>query len=75
MLEIVAKRAALRPSDAGQAQGCSSADGLDTDVSYHQLGVVALAPNSHLNNWTFILFQLGIIYACILYYAFTRDND
>lgn len=63
MLEIVAKRAALRPSDAGLAAECTSADGLNSDVS-----------SNTFSSWALILLQIATSFACILYYAKTRDS-
>lgn len=71
MLEIVAKRAALRPSDT-IAHGISSSqtiDGLESDVSeccYSPLMYKTVSKTS----WIPILIQFIVIYACILYFAF-----
>lgn len=68
MLDIVAQRAALRPSDAS-SQECTSADGLNSDVSY------SIIPATYtFSSWAHVLFRITITYACILYYAFTRHK-
>lgn len=66
MLEIVAKRAALRPSDTiphgiGSSQ---TVDGLESDVSE-----CCYSPVSK-TSWIPIFIQFIVIYACILYFAF-----
>ena len=63
MLEIVAKRAALRPSDAGMAGDGAAGDGLDSDVSSYPF-----------SSWAFVFTQIAISFACILWYANTRSD-
>lgn len=92
MLEIVAKRAALRSFDTnasitGATGGPSSSlvqqPNRESDVSRWELlsldfgkrepaggTIVASGP---LTGWPFVLCQALCLYACILYYAFTRD--
>lgn len=71
MLEIVAKRAALRPSDT-LPHGMSSSqtvDGLESDVSdcrYSPLMYKTVSKTS----WIPILIQFVVVYVCILYFAF-----
>lgn len=81
MLEIVAKRVALRASDAGQpngSNGCgSSSNRLESDVSSVCLDNVLECISNHLpcreyHNWLIVFTQFFIIYACILYYSIIR---
>lgn len=83
MLEIVAKRAALRASDAaGQQQngnnGCgSSSNRLESDVSSSCFDKILRCISNHLpcreyHNWLIVSIEFFIIYACILYFALTR---
>lgn len=71
MLEIVAKRAALRPSDTIPHSSSQTVDGLESDVSeccYTHLMYKTVSKTS----WIPILMQFIVVYACILYYAFDR---
>lgn len=63
MLEIVAKRAALRPADtiAGQLNETN-----DSEVSHKFMWVHKLCRHRGL---AFVLFQFFFIYACIIYFA------
>lgn len=73
MLEIVAKRAALRPSDT-IPHGISSSqtvDGLESDVSECCCSPLMYRTVSK-PSWIPILLQFVVIYACILYFAFGR---
>lgn len=62
MLEIVAERAALRPSDASMSADCATVDGLGSDVSHYSI-----------SSWALVLFQIATSFACILLYAQTRN--
>lgn len=74
MLEIVAKRAALRPSDAGQSLECNTTDALDSDVSERYLTLNPYTRRRNLINWAHIIVRVAISYACILYFAHTRKQ-
>lgn len=65
MLDIVAKRAALRTNDSAQGTG------LESDVSSRFFDVPCKTPGD-LNRWFILCFQFIILYACILLFAFTR---
>lgn len=97
MLEIVAKRAALRSFETnatitGATGGTSSSlvqqahrDPFESDVSRWKLlsldfgkreaagGIIVSGTSGPFTGWPFVLCQALCIYACILYYAFSRD--
>lgn len=91
MLEIVAKRAALRSFDTntiitGTTGATSSSvvqqphcDPFESDVSHWDLLSLDLDKSeagtiaSATSGWPIVLCQVLCIYACILYYAFSRD--
>lgn len=96
MLEIVAKRAALRSFDTSTITGATGAtssslvqqphrDTFESDVSRWDLlsldfgksetaaGIIVSATAGPFTGWPFLLCQALCIYACILYYAFSRD--
>lgn len=68
MLEIVAKRAALRPSDI-MPHSTQTADGLESDVSEGCCTPLVYETVSK-TSWIPILIQFVVVYACILYFAF-----
>lgn len=97
MLEIVAKRAALRSFDTnatatGATGGTSSSlaqqshrDTFESDVSRWDFlsldfgkkeaagDTIVSATSGLFTGWPFVFCQALCIYACILYYAFSRD--
>lgn len=66
MLEIVAKRAALRPSDTIPHSNAQMADGLESDVSECSLVCRSVSKIS----WIPVFIQFIVVYASILYFAF-----
>lgn len=78
MLDIVAKRAALRASDAGQQNnGGTTSNRLESDVSASYFNKIIECVSNQLpcrnyHNWLIVLMEFLIIYACILYFALTR---
>lgn len=68
MLEIVAKRAALRPADsiAGQLN--------DSEVSHKSMLNYRFRRLRFNRGLAFVSIQFILIYACIIYYALTRDE-
>ena len=65
MLEIVAKRAALRPSDS--LQDGVPVDGIESDVS------AFVGPPTSTLDWVLVFGQFILVYACILYFAFNQS--
>lgn len=74
MLEIVAKRAALRPSDAGTSHESNTSDALDSDVSERNLTLNPHTTRRNLINWAHVIARVAISYICILYFAHTRKQ-
>lgn len=68
MLEIVAKRAALRPSDTMPHSSSQMVDGLESDVSECRYSPLMYRTVSK-TSWIPILVQFIVVYACILYFA------
>lgn len=69
MLEIVAKRAALRPSDTMPHGSSPTVDGLESDVSECDCSLLMYETVSR-TSWIPILIQFVVVYTCILYFAF-----